>query len=173
MRRALLFAALVSLATSCGGSAPAAPTTVNPPPAAQDVRLVSGPYTLALTLSPSGIPVCQNSICVSVQLCIGTPSPTSALYPVMVVRDGDRATVSMTDPANSLTMGLQISGTTVQGTISGSARDAAGVAITVSGVVTGATTGTTVGVSGNIDGTMSVAGGACSNNGHGWSLTPR
>ncbi len=173
MRRALLLAALVSLATSCGSSTPVAPTTIPPPATPQDVRLESGPYTLTLTFSTNGIPVCQNSICVSVQLCIGTPSATVAAYPVMVARDGDRATVSTIDAASSLNMPLQISGSTVVGTISGSARDTAGVAVTVSGVVTGAATGNTTGVSGNIDGSMSVPGGSCSNNGHGWSLTPR
>ena len=60
------------------------------------------------------------------------------------------------------------------GTIAGSAPDANGVLVEVSGVVTGAApSDTAITLSGNIDGQMSVPAGGCSNNGHGWSLTPR
>jgi hypothetical protein len=172
MRRVLLAAALV-LAGSCGGSptAPALSTTV---PSVRPVVLAGGAYTLAVTLSTTGMPVCQNGFCTSSSLCINNPASASASFNVDLERVGDAATVRVPGSASSLVLSLQVAQSSVDGTIAGSARDANGVMVEVSGSVTGsAPANAAIAVSGNINGQFSVAGGGCSNNGHAWSLTPR
>jgi hypothetical protein len=65
-------AALIVLLTlpGCGGhSTPSAPT---PTPTAVPFDLVPGSYALKLTMSPSGEPVCNGSICTSISVCSGT-----------------------------------------------------------------------------------------------------
>jgi hypothetical protein len=76
--------------------------------------------------------------------------------------------------ASPLALTRVVAATSVTGTISGSARDAGGVSIGASGTVSGiAPSDAAIAVSGNIDGTVSIPGGFCFNNGHRWSLTPR
>jgi hypothetical protein len=172
MRRALLAAALL-IAGSCGGS----PTSPSPPgsvPTARAVTLESGPYTLAITFSRTGLPTCQNGLCTSISLCTGNPSITTASFNVVLERSGDTATVRVPGSASPLVLNLAVAPASVTGTISGSALDAQGVMVETSGTVTGAApSNAAYAVSGNVDGQMSVAGGSCSNNGHAWSLAPR
>src|SRR5450759_1534685 len=172
MRRPFLAAALVVVG-SCGGGSPTSPGQVDTSP--RPVVLDSGPYALALTLSTTGLPTCQNGFCTSVSLCIGNPSAsTTALFNVDLARSGDEATVRVPGTGTLLVLTFRVASTAVSGTISGSAHDAAGSLVDVTGTVTGAApSNTTIAVSGNIDGQMSVAGGSCSNNGHAWSLAPR
>ena len=147
------------------------PATV---PVQRPVVLDSGPYTLSLTFSPSGVPVCQNGFCTSIQLCINTPASRTTSFDVELDRSGDTATVRVPGSGSSLVLSLRIAAASVTGTIAGSARDANGFLIDVSGSVTGAAPWTdAIAASGNIDGQMSIAGGSCSNNGHIWSLAPR
>ena len=172
MRRVLLAAALV-LAGSCGGSptAPAQGTTVPP---VRPVVLGSGPYTLAVTLATTGLPVCQNGFCTSNSLCVNNPTSMSTSFNVDLERTGDTASVRVPDSGASLVLSLQIAQSSVTGTVAGSARDANGVQVDVSGAVTGsAPANAAIAVSGNIDGQFSVGDGGCSNNGHAWWVTPR
>ena len=172
MRRALL-AAAVLLAGSCGGS-PASPSSPGPASTPRAVTLESGPYTLAITLSTTGKPTCQNGICTSISLCIGSPSPATASFDVTLERSGDTATVRVPGDASPLVLQLSVAPASVTGTITGSARDAHGVMVEASGTVTGAApTDPALALSGNVDGQMSVAGSSCSNNGHQWSLAAR
>jgi hypothetical protein len=170
MRRALLAATMLT-AASCGGS-PVAPSPPAPVPT-PEVALASGPYTLAITFSGSGMPTCQDGFCTSISFCIGSPSATTASFGVAVDRSGNTATVRVPGDASSLALNLDVAPGQVTGTISGAARDAQGVAVAASGTVSGASPANGQVVSGRIDGQVSMAGGSCSNNGHMWSLTPR
>jgi hypothetical protein len=169
MRRPLLATALV-VANSCGGGSPASPTRIDAPRA---VLLISGPYTLALTLSTSGISTCQNGFCTSTSLCIGNPTANTTLrFDVDLQRSGDEATIRMPGAGTGLALTLHVDPASVSGTISGSARDASGSSVEASGTMIGAApSNTAIAVAGNIDGQMTVSGGSCSNNGHAWSLT--
>jgi hypothetical protein len=172
MRRAVLAVALV-LAESCGGSstAPSPATTV---PVPRPVVLGSGAYTLAVTLSTTGLPVCQNGICFSRSICANTPPSRTAVFNVDLERAGDTATVRVPGAPFPLVLSLLVAPTSVVGMISGSARDASGVLVDIAGTVTGAAASdAAVAVAGNIDGQISMPDGGCSNNGHTWSLTPR
>ncbi len=173
MRRVVLATALV-VAGSCGGS-PVSPGQIPATvPIPRPVVLGSGPYTLSLTLSTTGIPVCQNGFCTSISLCIDNPGSTTTSFDVDLDRSGDTATVGVPGSASPLVLSLRVATASVTGTIAGSARDANGRLIDVSGSVSGAAPpNAAIAVAGNIDGQMSVAGGSCSNNGHAWSLTPR
>jgi hypothetical protein len=173
MRRVVFAAALV-VTGSCGAPTAPAMSTSTTAPAVRQVVLAGGPYSLALTLSRTGLPVCQNGFCTSLSLCIGNPAITTASFNVDVERDGDAATVRVPGGATSMVLSLQVTSASVTGTIAGSAQDANGMLVDVSGAVSGAApSNAAVAVAGNIDGQMSVAGDGCSNNGHGWSLTPR
>ena len=172
MRRVLL-AVAVALAGSCGGS-PTAPLETMRLAPVRPVVLGSGPYVLAVTLSTTGIPVCQNGVCTSNSLCVNNPASASASFDVDLERTGDAATVRIPGSGSSLVLSLQVAQSSVGGTIAGSARGTNGVLVDVSGAVTGtAPDDKAIAVSGNINGEFSVAGGGCSNNGHSWSLTPR
>jgi hypothetical protein len=172
MRRVLLAAALV-ITGSCGGS-PTAPALNTDVPSPRPVVLPAGAYTLAIRLSTTGLPVCQNGFCTSNSLCFAKPASMTASFSVDLERNGDRATVRVPGTASALVLDLQLAPTSVTGTIAGAAPDANGVPIEVSGTVTGARPlDTATAVAGNIDGQMSVPDGGCSNNGHAWSLTPR
>ena len=138
------------------------------------VVLGSGPYTLAVTLSTTGLPVCQNGFCTSNSLCVDHPATMTTSFNADLERTGDAATVRVPGSGASLVLSLQVGQSSVGGTIAGSARDANGVLVEISGAVTGlAPNDKTIAVLGNIDGQFSVPSGSCSNNGHGWSLTPR
>src|SRR4051812_21143690 len=105
--RAVLLAAGLLMAVSCGGSpgAPTSPGSVSP----RAVALDSGPYTLQLTLSTSGTPTCQNGFCSSMSLCTGTPSYVTASFDVTVERSGDTATVRVPGSASPLILSLVVS----------------------------------------------------------------
>ena len=106
--------------------------------------------------------------------CTDNPGETTASFTVDVERSGNAATVRVGDSASPLALSLEVGGTAVTGTISGSARDAGGTLIGASGTVSGiAPADAAIAVAGHIDGTVSTPGGFCFNNGHRWSLTPR
>jgi hypothetical protein len=171
MRRSVMAAALV-FAGSCGGPTPTSPAAVTTEP--RVIALPAGPYALAITVSPTGIPVCQNGFCTSSTLCVGTVDTTPAQFSVTVERSGDEATVRVPGNGTQLLLSLRIASTSVTGSIAGGAADAAGLQIVASGAVTGAAPrDATIALSGNIDGQVSVSGGGCSNNGHTWSLRAR
>jgi hypothetical protein len=163
MCRTPLLAAALLVAGSCGGS-PTAPATTLPP--ARTVVLNSGPYALAITLATAGI--------TPPSICADNPVETTASFNVDLERSGSAASVRVLGSASPLALTLVVAATSVTGTISGSARDAGGVSIGASGTVSGiAPSDAAIAVSGNIDGTVSIPGGFCFNNGHRWSLTPR
>ena len=162
MCRTLLLAAALLAAGSCGGS----PTAPAPSPPARPVVLNSGPYTLAITLVTAGI--------TPPSICTNNAVETKASFNVDLERSGSAATVRVPGSASPLALSLVVAATSVTGTISGSALDAGGVSIGASGTVSGtAPSDAAMAVSGNIDGTVSIPGGFCVNNGHRWSLTPR
>jgi hypothetical protein len=147
------------------------PASVPPPPA---VVLENGSYSLALSLSPTGLPVCENGICNSLSLCVGTPSTATRTFTVDVERDGDQAIVRTPGAGNTLVLTLRVATGSVTGAVSGAARDAGGQMVEASGSVTGgASNNTAIAAAGNIDGQMAVGDGSCSNNGHVWSLSRR
>ena len=121
-------------------------------PPVRPVVLGSGPYTLAVTLSTTGLPVCQNGFCTSNSLCVNNPTSMSTSFNVDLERTGDAATrprtrqrvVLVLQPADRAELG--------HGTIAGSARDANGVQVDVSGAVTESARPRRDRVSGNIDG---------------------
>jgi hypothetical protein len=171
MRRVVIAAALV-FAGSCGGSSPTSPggATVQP----RAVSLPAGPYTLAVGLSPTGLPVCQNGVCSSTSLCVGNPVATDSQFDVTLERSGDDATARVAGSGTQLLLTLRLASASVTGSIAGGAINAAGAQIAATGVVTGAAPGDpTIAVSGNIDGQVSVSGAGCTNNGHTWSLRAR
>ena len=165
-------AAALVFAGSCGGASPTSPAVVTTEP--RVIALPAGPYALAIAVSPTGIPVCQNGFCSSSSLCSGTVVTTPAQFNVTVERSGDEATVRVPGNGTQLLLSLRLASTSVTGSIAGGATDAAGIQIAATGAVTGAAPrDPTIAVSGNIDGQVSVAGGGCSNNGHIWSLRSR
>lgn len=171
--RGALVAALIGL-TACGGTAgPVAPTTTIP--VVLPVTVNPGAYVLTISLSTTGVPTCTGGApCFSVSLCSGTPDATSASFDVDVARDGSDLSVVAGTGVSPLTMRLNIASIPATGSISGSARDPRGIAVDVKGTLTG--TGSknpAVAASGSIDGQVTLGGGSCSNNGHGWSLAPR
>jgi hypothetical protein len=172
MRRIAAIVALL-LAGACGGSTPTSPAPV-PVSLPRPIVLASGTYTLALSVSSAGLPVCENGVCVSLSFCSGTPSSATMTWSADVERIDDRAIVRSLGAGNTLVLTLTVATESVTGTITGVARDAGGQMVAASGSVTGwaaGNAGTTV--SGTIDGQMTVGGGWCSNNGHVWSLSPR
>ena len=161
------------LAGACGGSTPTSPA---PAPAVvpREIVLSSGSYTLALSVSPAGLPVCENNICSSVSFCVGTPSSAPRTWAVDVERDGDVAIVRTAGAGNTLVLMLRVGSGSVTGTISGAALDAGGQMVHASGTVTGsAPFAGPIAVTGTIDGQVAAADGSCSNNGHLWSLSRR
>ena len=175
MRGAPLAAGLL-IAASCGGSpgSPTGPSSAGPAPTPAAVRLESGPYTLAIGLSTSGAASCQNGICVSTSLCIGSPSRTTASLNVTVERSGETAVVRTSDGPSGLVLNLTVAPAFVTGTISGSARDTQGVAVQTAGTLIGtAAFHPAHTVAGTVDGQIWIGGGSCSNNGHTGSLGPR
>ena len=163
----------IFLAGACGGATPTSPGPAAVP-LPRTIVLGSGAYTLALSLSQTGLPVCENGICNSISLCIGVPSSTPRTWTVDVERDGDRATVRTPGAGNTLVLTLRVAPESVTGTVSGAARDAGGQMVEASGsMIGGAPVNASIAVSGNIDGQMAAGGGSCSNNGHVWSLSPR
>jgi hypothetical protein len=163
MSRTPIVAVALLLAGSCGGSPVAPATTV---PQGRPVVLNAGPYFLTITLVTAGI--------TPPSICADNPTETTATFTADLERSGSAATVRVTGSASTLTLSLVIAASSVTGAITGSAREANGPSIGASGSVTGAAPPDgAIAVSGNIDGTVSVPGGFCLNNGHRWSLSPR
>ena len=172
MRRAALAAAVI-VAGSCGSSSPAAPDP-GPSTTTRAVSLPAGPYTLTITPSPTGLPVCQNGVCTSASLCSGSMATGAMRLAVNAERTGDAATLRSTAPTTNLVVEFRISAATVLGTIRGSATDEGGNPVFATGEVTGAAPpDEAIAVSGNINGMISAGAGSCSNNGHQWSLSGR
>jgi hypothetical protein len=177
MRRVFAVAAL-TFGGACGGT-PASPSATPPNPSI----LPSGAYTL--TLSDSIVYTCQNGICTSVVLCTGPspaqpPSPQTS-FAVTVQRDGDGATIAPVTPGDSLRLTLQVSGSSLSGSIFGTATAPNGATVTASGTVVGVVSslpslpnvpqGTNA--AGTFDGALSVAGTSCGTPTHNWGLLPR
>jgi len=172
MRRVALAMAIV-VSGSCGASAPVAPDP-GASTTTREVSLPAGTYSLTITPSPTGLPVCQNGTCTSTSLCIGTMATTVVHLGVSAERTGDVATLRSLAPNTNLVVEFRISGPTVLATISGTEIDEGGNRISATGEVTGAAPpDVAITVSGNINGGISAGSGSCSNNGHMWSLLAR
>jgi hypothetical protein len=163
---------------ACGGNS--SPTAATSPSTVLD--LVPGAYALTITMSSSGEPVCNNGFCLSGGVCAGSATSTvrTLTTAVRLDRSGDAITVRAEDVSASFRMDLSIAANTVTGTMSGEFRDAAhqlsltiksGQPSQAAAVATGTVLATSV--AGKIDGQLGIAGYACSNNGHIWTLVPR
>lgn len=174
MRRVLALAAL-TFAASCGGS-PMAPSTNAPEQPTSS--LASGAYRLTVSMSTSG----NSGFRSCVSLTAGGESPALAGVfvptPVRVDHSGSTITITPDDPAATFRMQLQLAGATLSGAASGAFQSSA-TTVKVTGASSdgsAAATGVVVGpsnVSGVINGTVSVQGLSCTNNGHTWILAPR
>ena len=159
----------------CGNQATPAAA---PSPAVLDV--VPGPYSITLTLSQAGEPVCTAAGCFATSICSGDGRPPTVLTlagQVRLDRAGGAITVRPDDPSSTFRLDLQITGSALAGSASGQFRDN-GQQLTVeprAGSQAAAATGTVMSasVAGKIDGQVSIGGYGCSNNGHAWTLTPR
>ena len=174
MRRALV--ALTLLCTAACGGSPMAPSSGAPPATGS---LESGSYLLTVSMATSG--ASGFSTCVSLTIIgDGIVPPLVGIFapaPVHVERNGSSVTITPDDPAATFRMQLQLAGGTLSGTASGQYRSGT-MPIAVSGRSsdTGAVVAGIVGtasVTGALDGTVSDGTMSCSNNGHGWLLTPR
>lgn len=158
------------LIVACGGTKAVSPTTVTT--AESSLTLNSGPYTL--TLSQASGPVCVNGICQSVLACVnaGGPGSSSDAIAMTVQRDGDTARVAAAS-GDSLRLALQISGTSVTGTVSGGTTGSSGLPVTASGTISGGPGGLPNGASGALNGQLTIGSASCSSTGHTWRLVPR
>ena len=164
---------------ACGSKS--SPTAATSPSTVLD--LVPGAYALTITMSSSGEPVCNNGFCTSVGLCgggSGIPSVRTLTAVVHLDRSGDAIAVRAEDVTASFRMDVSMAANTVTGTMSGEFRDATHqLSLTIRGgqpsQAAAVATGTvlTASVAGKIDGQLGIAGYACSNNGHSWTLVPR
>ena len=155
---------LALLVPACGGSS----TPTAPPPAVATplFNILTGAYTLTLTMSQS-----------SDGVCTGGPSLSTLTTLVRLDRSGDAVTVSTEDPAATFRIDLHMSGTALDGTVAGqfrdgavqasvSAREGRSAATTTAAVMSGSVTG-------KIDGRVSIGGYSCSSNAHAWTLARR
>ena len=167
-------AALVILlaATGCGDNAlPSSPGAV---PTHGSTLLSSGPYTLMVTVSPTGESVCEGGFCRSMSLCFGSPpSAASFATSVQVDASGNGVMVVADAPGATFRMDLRSAGKALTGTAAGQfAEGLRQVSVSGSAAVTGSL-GTAGHAAGRMDGQLSTGSYGCSNNGHGWTLTPR
>jgi len=139
--------------------------------------LPSGAYRLTVAMSTSGAGI---STCVSVTAGAEAPVFTNVFVPtpVQVNHSGNTIMITPDDPAATFRMQLLLAGATLSGTASGQFQSS-GTMVTVTGAspnVSAAASGIVVGpsnVSGGLNGTVSVQGLSCTNNGHTWTLAPR
>jgi len=176
MRRVFILPAVI-LVASCGGSATAPSTN---PPLQPVASLANGAYLLTLSMSTSG----NSGFSTCVSLTSGGESPAFAavFVPTLVhvSHSDDTITITPDDPSATLRIQLQQAGASLSGTAAGQFQSTSTV-VTVSGRSAGAAAAATgiiepVGptlVSGAIDGTISIQGLSCTNNGHTWTLAPR
>jgi hypothetical protein len=175
--RGALFLATLALTVSCGGGPMAPSPSGSSLPAAS---LASGPYLLTVSMATSG----SSGFSTCVSQSIGGQAPAfGAIFvptPVQVDRSGDTIIITPDDPAATFRMQLEQSGANLSGTAAGQFHSTS-IVVTVSGGTSGSA-GVVTGVvrpvgpasaSGVIDGTISVEGLSCSNNGHSWTLMPR
>jgi len=152
-----------------------APSTGAP---SSPASLPSGSYLLTVSMSTSG--TSGFSSCVSLTIDMdGQPPPFVAVIvptPVHVERAGNSVTITPDDPSATFRMDLQIAGGNLAGTASGQyGSNATTMAVTGRTGTPAAVIGT-IGpdfTSGALEGTISVAGFSCTNNGHSWMLTAR
>jgi len=171
MRRVLAVAAVI--AAGCAGT----PTTPSPTPQSSGA-LASGPYQLTVSMATSG----NSGVSACVSASTGTQVPGfSAIFvpmPVHVAVSGSAAAITPDDESATFRMQIQIAGANVSGTASGQFRSR-GTTVTVTGPFSNPSAAAATGViaptsaRGSLDGTVSVEGLSCTNNGHSWSLTPR
>ena len=170
MCRMAVFAVFAVVAAACGGSPSApGPTTTVP--------LSSGPYRLIVHLG-MGVQSCDGQFCSSILLCAGgLGAGTPVAVPVFLNRTGDQATVRQNDSRSTLVMTLQISGSTVTGTITGRGFDSAGTVVEVRGAdnqpasLTGGPTDRGA-VMGMLNGRVTIGGSSCSGDQSMWRLEP-
>ena len=152
---------LALLMPACGGSS--TPTAPAPAVATPLFNILTGAYTLTLTMSQS-----------SDGVFTGGPSLSTLTTLVRLDRSGDAVTVSTEDPAATFRIDLHMSGTALDGTVAGqfrdgavqatvSAREGRSAATTTAAVMSGSVTG-------KIDGRVSIGGYSCSSNAHAWTL---
>jgi hypothetical protein len=175
LSRLLVAPLLALLMPACGGSS--TPTAPAPAVVTPLFNILTGAYTLTLTMSQSGDGVCTGGICTGLTLCVGPvggPSLATLTTLVRLDRSGDVVTVSTEDPAATFRIDLHMSGTALDGTVAGqfrdgavqasvSARDGRSAATTTAAVMSGSVTG-------KIDGRVSIGGYSCSSNAHAWTL---
>lgn len=138
--------------------------------------LPSGAYRLTVGMSTAGSGI---SACVSATAGGEAPVFTNVFVPtsVQVNHSGNTIIITPDDPAATFRMQLQLAGSTLSGTASGQFQSSA-TTVTVTGTLpnaSAAATGIVVGpssVSGGLNGTVSVQGLSCTNNGHSWMLAP-
>ena len=180
MRGSRIAALVLPLALiACGGrSTPSAPTST-PGPTGVLFNVVPGPYSLGLTMSATGEPICNGGFCTFISLCSGTQSPplvNTFTTGVRLDRSGDAVTIRPEDSSATLRIDLRIDGSAAGGTVSGQFRDGAHqVAVLAAGGQPAAMTGAVLesALAGRIVGQVEADGYGCSNNGHTWTLTPR
>ena len=165
----LLVAPLLALLMpGCSGSS--TPTTPVPAVATPIFNILTGAYTLTLTMSQSGDST-GPTLCVGPA---GAPSLSSLTALVRLDRLGDAVTVSAEDPTATFRIDLHMAGTALDGTTVGqfrdgavqasvTARDGHSAATTTAAVMSGS-------VAGKIDGRVSIGGYSCTSNAHTWTL---
>jgi len=151
-----------------------APSTGAP---ASSASLASGSYVLTVSMSTSG--TSGFSSCVSLTIDGASPGFAAVFVPtpVHLERVGNSVTISPDDPSATFRMQLQIAGATLSGTASGQYRTSATpIAVTGRPSDTPAAVIGTIGLvsaSGVLEGTVSIDGFSCTNNGHSWMLSAR
>jgi hypothetical protein len=177
MRVSRLAAVILPLTLlGCGSSS----TPTAPGSGAAVIELRPGSYALRLTMSRTGVPDCSSGLCVSVTVCSGLgvpPSIGTLTAMVRLERSGNTITIRPEDATATFRFDLTITGTVLDGTVSGQLRSGTLLASVASGggQAPAVATGTLLAesVAGKIDGQVSIGEAGCSNNGHSWTLTPR
>jgi hypothetical protein len=120
------------------------------------------------------------SACVSLTIGGEPPAFAAVIVPiaVQVSHSGGTVTIVPDDPAATFRMQLQMAGASVSGTASGQFQSSA-TTVTVAGRFSDPSPAAVTGIvgpavaSGALDGSVSVQGLSCTNDGHTWMLAPR